>query len=217
MGGRKTRAGGRGVDEAQWLTSTDGAALLGYACERERLLWRAAVVLVSGLLRLRQRPPTPRRWATPRKRRLLACACCRAVAHLFPDDRFEQAVAVVERFADGLVGPADPEAMRRPLAESLNRLDICVSYPLPADSPPECAAAAVWHLVAWQPATFSPGLGQFAPAAGPDVAVALLAREADAAHERGQAGLVRDVFGNPFRPARFSPAWRTAEVLRLAE
>ena len=29
--------------------------------------------------------------------------------------------------------------------------------------------------------------------------------------------LLRCVFGNPFRPVTFDPAWRTAEVLRLAE
>jgi hypothetical protein len=28
--------------------------------------------------------------------------------------------------------------------------------------------------------------------------------------------LLRDVFGNPFRPARFSPVWRTAAAVRLA-
>ena len=31
------------------------------------------------------------------------------------------------------------------------------------------------------------------------------------------AALLRDVFGNPFRPAAFSPAWRTDTVLALAQ
>jgi hypothetical protein len=31
------------------------------------------------------------------------------------------------------------------------------------------------------------------------------------------ASLVRDVFGNPFRPATCDPAWRTPDVLDLAQ
>ena len=32
----------------------------------------------------------------------------------------------------------------------------------------------------------------------------------------GQAELLRDIFGNPFRPVAFHPRWRTADVLGLA-
>jgi hypothetical protein len=32
-----------------------------------------------------------------------------------------------------------------------------------------------------------------------------------------QVVLIRDVFGNPFRPVAFSPAWRTATALALAK
>src|SRR5205807_357137 len=31
-----------------------------------------------------------------------------------------------------------------------------------------------------------------------------------------QANLMRDIFGNPFRPVAFSPAWRTDNALSLA-
>jgi hypothetical protein len=37
-----------------------------------------------------------------------------------------------------------------------------------------------------------------------------------AAERRVQATLIRDIFGNPFRPVTFSPAWRTDAVLTLA-
>src|SRR5262249_55081365 len=33
---------------------------------------------------------------------------------------------------------------------------------------------------------------------------------------RNQASLLRDIFGNPFRPVAFEPRWRTADVLGLA-
>jgi hypothetical protein len=31
-----------------------------------------------------------------------------------------------------------------------------------------------------------------------------------------QAALIRDIFGNPFRPVRFEPAWRTSTAVALA-
>jgi hypothetical protein len=37
-----------------------------------------------------------------------------------------------------------------------------------------------------------------------------------AAEEAAQASLLRDIFGNPFRPVTFSPAWRTDTALSLA-
>jgi hypothetical protein len=39
---------------------------------------------------------------------------------------------------------------------------------------------------------------------------------AEAAERRALAGLVRDVFGNPFRPVVFDPAWRAETVAALA-
>ncbi len=45
-------------------------------------------------------------------------------------------------------------------------------------------------------------------------------REAVAPHEtimRWQNSLIRDVFGNPFRPVALDPVWRTPAVVSLAE
>src|SRR5262249_49961028 len=39
----------------------------------------------------------------------------------------------------------------------------------------------------------------------------------DADERQGQAALVRDIFGNPFRPVTLHPAWRTANVTALAQ
>jgi hypothetical protein len=42
-------------------------------------------------------------------------------------------------------------------------------------------------------------------------------REKSDAVRAAQAAPLRDVFGNPFRPVRFAPAWLTADVVALAE
>jgi hypothetical protein len=31
------------------------------------------------------------------------------------------------------------------------------------------------------------------------------------------AGIIRDIFGNPFRPVAFDPEWRTSSVVSLAQ
>ena len=41
-------------------------------------------------------------------------------------------------------------------------------------------------------------------------------RPPTADQRRSQAALVRDIFGNPFRPVEFDPRWRTADVIGLA-
>ena len=41
--------------------------------------------------------------------------------------------------------------------------------------------------------------------------------EIDTNDSRPQADLLRDIFGNPFRPVTFDPAWRTSTALALAK
>ena len=42
-------------------------------------------------------------------------------------------------------------------------------------------------------------------------------RAARATESAAQAALLRDIFGNPFRPVAFSPAWRTDTAVALAQ
>jgi len=39
----------------------------------------------------------------------------------------------------------------------------------------------------------------------------------DFGERRGQTDLIRDIFGNPFRPVTFDPAWRTTIAVQLAQ
>lgn len=73
------------MTEAEWLTSTDPAAMLAAITDRTD----------SGRPRITDR-------ASDRKLRLFACACCRLVWGRLTDARSRRAVEVAERFADGL-------------------------------------------------------------------------------------------------------------------
>ena len=148
--------------------------------------------------------------ASGRKLRLFAAACARRAAHVFPDDRIRLALDAAERWADGAIGTADwadAEARVRaargaidPLADS-RRWDaataavIAVSHASkPEDEVRLAANASAAAERAVRPAGASP--------VGPE----------SATHAR----LIREIFGDPVRPVKFSPAWRTSTAVALA-
>jgi hypothetical protein len=168
--------------------------------------------------------------AGPRKKRLLACACCRRVWHLLPDERGRRAVAVAERYADG-------EASRTELAQAgrdataahaeAHRLyqeatgPVGSTYSFPGPPPPwegpwqaeQAALAAVYAAAELLDDTEGgPYVDEPRPVFGPhgDVVRHWLApRQAcsAAAFASGleftgprQCALLRCLFGDPFRP-----------------
>jgi hypothetical protein len=152
--------------------------------------------------------PTPmleflRGRARERKLRLFACACCRRVWHLLPDDQSKKAVELAELFADSR--PSSDALMaawetavrqKRRAAEQVNRLTWT-------------AVEAAARVVKASPrkAAFSVSL---ISAIHPKV-------QADDSH---LAALLREVFGNPVRPARIDPAsltWNDRTVVKLAQ
>jgi hypothetical protein len=130
-----------------------------------------------------------------RNLRLLACACLRLIWTRLPDDRCRRAVEVMERCADGLAGRADLQAA---LADA-------EAVEAASTGPARVAARAV--VAAWSTAEHACSA---AAQASPD----------PAAERRHQAELLRDLIGNPFRPAPVELAWlernggRAAQIAR---
>src|SRR5262245_44754127 len=205
------------MSEAEWLICADPRPMLAFLRDR----------------------------GSDRKLRLFICACCRALWDHLTDARSRQAVETAERFADGQATRAELAAAREgaevAAAElgaeaddamramnwgghdwyadrAVKRLAARMAVGSAADSAWEAAAAAADDAVA------------IASAADPSYLEALWwgwdMPEAKADHDAGvtaarQAlcGLIRDLFGNPFRPASVDPhllAWNHGTVLALA-
>jgi hypothetical protein len=177
--------------------------------------------------------------ADDRRLRLFACACCRSVWHLLADERGRAMVEVAERFVDGTAREDELLAA----AKAANHAAYPDVRTTPRTVRDALRAA---HLTGYTPGTAAayleppppharPWYGGYAASAfsAPDY-FAVMARlfAADAAvgapyltsaywealkAEMGrQAPLLRDIFGNPFKPTQFDPSWRSETAVALA-
>ena len=140
---------------------------------------------------------------SPRKARLLACACVRRVHHLLIDERSRSAVDVAEQLAEGIVDGATARAAAKGAKEAYE-----------SQQGKEGLAAIAAELT----------LGRYPVARALDYAAWAVRhshegeeREAETRERGEQARLLRDLFGNPFRPVTFDPAWRTPVGTSLAQ
>jgi hypothetical protein len=179
--------------EGEWLTSAEPDAMLGFL----------------------------RRKAGDRKLRLFACACVRrtpaghaeTVWDLLGDARSRRAVELAERYADGEVGDA---ALAQAHAASRSAVREAALW-----APSEAVVSA--RMSASEAADAAYQLPWDAAAAAAHWA-ATAAHQGGIPGERGAAEahiarLLREVFGNPFRPLRVEAGWATWQagvVARLA-
>jgi hypothetical protein len=154
--------------------------------------------------------------ASDRKLRLFAVACCHRIERLLTDKRLLQGIEASERSAD------DPR-----LRESLQSVAAAVEQVYQETCEPydpnrySAAAAAVRALVGWQPLQTDYGTVQ------PETRTVGLTsdavrraeksdRGAESREHQAQCHLLRDVFGNPFRPVALDPTCLTPTVTALA-
>ena len=130
--------------------------------------------------RVRKMSRYARSKATMRRRRLLACGFCRIKWSQLPDDRLKQLIELIERYADGKSGG-------RTLVQAYELFGVVKERAV-------------------------------ANALDPDMLKALRAAQASNEDPPGiafpqwqdsnlQVALLRDIFGNPFRPVALDPAW----------
>ena len=129
-----------------------------------------------------------------RKRRLFGVACARRVSHRLSDQKCEEAFEVVEQFVDGHLNRAGFFAAIEEMQATIRAKRIKASdYFLPREFLRKSARHSASNTALF-------------------VMDFTTNRKAEPA---ALVALLRDIFGNPFRPVTFDPAWRTSTVLAL--
>jgi hypothetical protein len=162
-----------------------------------------------------------------RKLRLFMCACCRRIWNKFKDDRCRDAVEVAERYADGLASEderqeADEEAAnaageaeeeedlpyfeRLALEGSGNAASLALSTNEGESITWEAQTVAEWAVFALTGSTALDDQRQ------ENKRLVTFDKEV-----RSQCDLLRDIFGNPFRPVAIERSLLTAAVVKLAQ
>ena len=177
------------MTEAEWLISTDPQPMLEFL----------------------------RGQASDRKVRLFAVACSRRYLHLTRDSRVGETLKIVEKYADGLVGDSERSSARK-VAQQAAQVRGTVARP---DAPKwERRAASLAYYAAARHAMEAawnvPGLAVevIVWRAGGYNACDWQAIKRD--EGVSQADLLRDIFGNPFRPVSLELAWLMPAVANLA-
>jgi hypothetical protein len=161
------------VTESEWLACAEPARMLEWLTGTPG----SGPSRSPGLLA----PPSP---PSDRKLRLFACACARQAWHLLTDPRSRRAVEVAERYADGEATAAERQDAVGGGMDVIDELHH--DLPRPPRTPKEAAAMLTYN-------------------AGMRTASNLATRTLQRATQAGvtpalQAALLRDVFGNPWRP-----------------
>ncbi len=136
-----------------------------------------------------------------RKLRLFAVACCRRVQGFILDTRALDALAVAERFADGLVADAERSRARQAVQQAAQSREVTRAPTLPKWQ--RRAASAVYWANDHRPSRAAMNALSLAIDVLIERAGGYLSREAPAimsTERQAQADMLRDLFGNPFRP-----------------
>ncbi len=174
------------MTESEWLTGIDPEAMLEFLPQE----------------------------SSARKFRLFAVACCWDRKHpLWEGPASLTAVAVAERFADGL-------ATAEELTEVQTTVYDQVRFQLEAGEP-------VWDPTYWLTAPdthlhtdvrtcafYSANRGAGVPFDSMDYDI--IAADLNATEKVFQCNLLACIFGNPFRPVAFAESWRTETAVALA-
>ena len=173
------------MTQAQWLTSDDPQAMLGWFRGLDGQ--DRPIPFHGGLMHGRQ-------MISDRKLRLFACACCRLVWDRLADPRSRKAVEVAERLADGEV-TVEEAVLARDLAS------VASMEAVPGGRITR-SGIACWMAL------------QALAIHRPDTACQTMVRTARYLHNddrakraaaAAQAAVLRDIVGNPFRPVTLPP------------
>ncbi len=168
--------------------------------------------------------------ASERKLRLFAVACCLRISHLLRDERSQEAVEVGERYAEGLVTDDALDEARENSSDAsglAHRAATAAGWSANAWIANAAANAAYGVCGHWQnwfsdTRLFETPIWAARASAGPEVEHVLsdvARREGFEKEQVTQCQLLRDIFGNPFRPVALGPAaltWHDGVLVSMA-
>jgi hypothetical protein len=144
-----------------------------------------------------------------RKRRLAACACANRVRQFMTDNRFTDAVDAAELFADQPTSIAGFRSARR-AALKARRVLYGTNSAKTASSAADAAISVTENEYMLFKMAVEYAYYVFGELSRPD-----FSGGCDREREH-QVELIRDIFGNPFRPVAIDPRWLTASVIDLS-
>ena len=144
--------------------------------------------------------------AGDRKLRLFGVASCHRIWALMLDDSCRNAVEASEQYADGLISETTLDHRSADAEEAFED----AIQPSPERN---SLAIDVAHAASY---ASSPSLS-FDVLKEAIEAIQQVATSGQGEEQKYQALLMREIFGNPFRPVAVSPNWPTTDVLALAE
>jgi hypothetical protein len=201
------------MTEAEWLACEDPMLMLRYLIGTNEARIQAVEVF-------------PDSRGGDRKLRLFACACYSRICHVLPHTVARDAVRIAERFADNAASESEFLAAEAKVLELCNAIEPRWRRSAGDERAalhPTHAALSLAGVVCWrqpQKAAWyasSNAYLEFPYLINSDVDVNSRERwEAEVVEKRGQCSLIRDIFGNPFRPVALNPSWLTSTVLAIA-
>jgi hypothetical protein len=146
-----------------------------------------------------------------RKLRLFAVTCCQRISHLLVEPRSRPAVNAAEKLAEGKTTEAKIWLIRDTADLAAGDEEAQGSYgsreaalfalePVAYEAAKECASAAS-EAVFWSE----------------EIEHEIIRTERQSAERAAQIALLRDIFGNPFKPVTVDREWLTSDVLALAK
>ena len=190
------------MNEQQWLTSNDPAMMLSLV----DTVW-----------------PHMTKQVKDRKLRLFACACCRQVWHLLTDDMRCESCGGSGKLGRSRLGEncSDCDVTGR-INRSRRAVEVAERYADGEATEEELQSAHDAAHAAWDVMDNPAGMARYCALSNVQHAINAIARSGlvNTPSPSVQAALLRDIFGNPFRPVKVNPVWLTwldDTVPRLAQ